>query len=50
MRLSVVALNGHFASSGERHVDILVYLVRRLEKFIDVQLLQDPCWSVVSTS
>ncbi len=42
MHLSVVALNGHFTSSGERHVDILVDLVQRLEK-LDVQLLQDPC-------
>ncbi len=43
MRLSVVALNGHFTSSGERHVDILVHLVQRLEKLVDVQLLEDPC-------
>ncbi len=43
MRLSVVALDGHFTSSGERLVDILLRLVQRLEKLVDVQLLQEPC-------
>ncbi len=43
MRLSDVALNGHFTSSGERHVDILGHLVQRLEKLFDVQIWQDPC-------
>ncbi len=43
MHLSVVTFKGAFARSGKRLVYILVHLEQRLEKIVDVQLLQDPC-------
>ncbi len=43
MPLSVLALNGRFKSSGERHVDILVHLVQRFENLVDVSASAGPC-------
>ncbi len=40
-----MTLNSHFTGSGERHVDILVHLVQRLEKLVEFSFCTDP-WLV----